>query len=322
LVEIAVLGAINWDINLFVKTFPKIGEEIPVKTFTEVPGGKAANIAVAASRILGPGSVSVIGCLGRDQIAETQINALREEGVVTSAIKLVKGDTSGRAYILIDETGHNMILTIFGANLKFSPEFLECPTIKTFLQSAKIITIIDSPIETIKKVTSMCCKEEKIVAWDAGVWSALGIKPLKKILQKIDYLIINEVEIKNLTGIENPLASWKILSKINNDIKLIAKLGSSGCVIIGSNKIMRINGINLRQLKLKVVNTAGCGDAFTGVFVASKVENFSDKEALKRANLAGALKATKWETRGSPVRSELEHFLNLLNKKKLVNCSN
>lgn len=92
-------------------------------------------------------------------------------------------------------------------------------------------------------------------------------------------------------------------------------------MIIGSNKIMRINGINLRQLKLKVVNTAGCGDAFTGVFVASKVENFSDKEALKRANLAGALKATKWETRGSPVRSELEHFLNLLNKKKLVNGS-
>jgi ribokinase len=314
LVKITVLGAINWDITLYVKTFPKIGEEIPVNTLVEVPGGKAANIAVAASRILGADSVSIIGCLGRDQIAETQIKTLRDEGVVTSAIKLVKGDTSGRAYILVDKTGNNMIITLFGANLRLSPDFLECPTTKTLLQSAKIITIIDPPIKTIKKVTSRYSNAEKIIVWDAGVWSALGVKPLKKILQKIDYLIINEVEIKNLTGIGNPLASWKILSKINKDIKLITKLGSRGCVIIGSNKLIRINGVNLRQLKLKAVNTAGCGDAFTGVFVASKIENLSDEESLKRANLAGALKATKRETRGSPVRSELEHFLNLLKK--------
>ena len=186
LVKITVLGAINWDVNLYVKSFPKIGEEIPVKTLFEVPGGKAANIAVAASRILGADSVSIISCLGRDQIAETQIKTLRDEGVVTSAIKLVKGDTSGRAYILIDETGNNMILTLFGANLKLSPDFLEYPTTKTLLQRTKIIVIVDSPLKTIKKVTSTYNNAEKTIVWDAGVWSALGIKPLKKILQKID----------------------------------------------------------------------------------------------------------------------------------------
>jgi len=31
LIAVAVLGAINWDINLFVKRFPEVGEEVAVE---------------------------------------------------------------------------------------------------------------------------------------------------------------------------------------------------------------------------------------------------------------------------------------------------
>ncbi len=40
LVKICVVGAINWDINLFVERFPEIGEEVPVEKISRVPGGK------------------------------------------------------------------------------------------------------------------------------------------------------------------------------------------------------------------------------------------------------------------------------------------
>jgi len=39
----------------------------------------------------------------------------------------------------------------------------------------------------------------------------------------------------------------------------------------------------------------------------------SDEEALQWANWAGALKATKTETRGSPTRSELEKWVSRAN---------
>ena len=60
---------------------------------------------------------------------------------------------------------------------------------------------------------------------------------------------------------------------------------------------------------LKVVNTVGCGDAFLGAFVAALSEGLSELEALKWGNCAGGLKATKFETRGSPNRETLVRYL-------------
>ncbi|MDH5440609.1 MAG: carbohydrate kinase family protein, partial [Candidatus Bathyarchaeota archaeon] len=152
-------------------------------------------------------------------------------------------------------------------------------------------------------------KEGKTVVWDAGVRSVLGVERLKEILEKVDYIVINEVELKNLTGESDPSNAWRILSRINNNIRLVAKLGNRGCMMITSDEAARVEAVDLERLGLKVVNTVGCGDAFLGVFIASKAEGFGDKEALERANLAGALKATKQETRGSPSKDELERYL-------------
>jgi len=309
LVDVTVLGAVNLDINLFVKRFPEIGEEVPVERTTRVPGGKAANVAVAAARILGKDRASVIGCLGRDTIAETQIKILKEEGVVTSGIKLLDGEESGQAYIIIDEAGRNVINTYFGANLKLSPDTLNTPRVSSLLRQASTITIIDPPIQTIRKAVSIGRKEGKTVVWDAGVRSVLGVERLKGILENVDYIVINEVELNNLTGESDPSAAWRTLSKIDSDIRLVAKLGGRGCMMITPDEAFNISAVNLESLGLKVVNTVGCGDAFLGVFIASKAEGLGDKEALERANLAGALKATKQETRGSPSKDELEKYL-------------
>jgi len=70
-----------------------------------------------------------------------------------------------------------------------------------------------------------------------------------------------------------------------------------------------VPGIDLEKLGLKAVNTVGCGDAFLGMFAAQKSLGLDDEECIERANLAGALKATKPETRGSPTRTEFEKYL-------------
>jgi len=318
LVEVTVLGAVNWDINLFVKRFPEIGEEVPVERITRVPGGKAANVAVAAARILGKGRASVIGCLGRDTIAETQTKILKDEGIVTSGIKLLDGEDSGQAYIIIDEGGRNVINTFFGANLKLLPDILNTPEVSSLLRQAPTITVIDPPIQTIRQAVSIGRKEGKTVVWDAGVRSVLGVERLKEILENVDYIVINEVELKNLTGESDPSTAWGALSKINSNIRLVAKLGSLGCMMITPDRADRVEAIDLERIGLKVVNTVGCGDAFLGVFIASKAEGSSDNEALERANLAGALKATKQETRGSPSKDELKKYLEFAQSAKAI----
>lgn len=46
--------------------------------------------------------------------------------------------------------------------------------------------------------------------------------------------------------------------------------------------------------------------AFVGTFAAYILLGFEFEECLRRANIAGALKATRMETRGSPTREEIE----------------
>jgi ribokinase len=309
LVKTCVIGAINWDINLFVERFPEIGEEVPVEKITRVPGGKAANVAVASARILGPEQVALIGCLGNDSIAEQQINILKSESVVVSGIKSIQNAESGQAYILIDRNGRNIINTMFGANLKLTPNDLQEKATLNLIMESSIITLIDPPFETIEAASTLARKKGKIVFWDAGVRSVLTIKKLGEILKNLNYLVINQVEVKNLTEEQEPVKAWAKLSTVNNRLRLIVKLGEKGCSLISSEQIVTVPGIDLEKLGLKVVNTVGCGDAFLGIFVASKSQGLSDKECLEQANLAGALKATKPETRGSPTKQEFEKYL-------------
>jgi len=309
MVRICVSGAINWDINLFVERFPEVGEEVPVRRITRVPGGKAANVAVASARILGQGQAALIGCLGKDSIAEQQIGILKGEGVVVSGIKSVEDAESGQAYIIIDKDGRNVINTLFGANLKLSPEDLSRPEISDLLRECSIVTLIDPPIETIESAASLAKKHRKTVAWDAGVRSVLGIENLERVLENLDYLVLNQVEVKNLTGERDPAKAWERLSTVNRSLKLIVKLGERGCSLISREQMILVPGLDLKEVGLNVVNTVGCGDAFLGVFVACKSQGVQDSEALERANLAGALKATKAETRGSPARDELDRYL-------------
>jgi ribokinase len=316
--KICVAGAINWDINLFVEKFPEIGEEIPVKKVTRVPGGKAANVAVASARILGPGQTALLGCLGKDAIAEQQMKILKDEGVDVSGVKMSEEAESGQAYIIIDEDGRNVINTLFGANLQLLPKDLQNERISRMLMKASIFTLVDPPIETIEAAASTARKHGKTVVWDAGVRSVLGVEKLKALLKSLDYLVLNQVEVKNLTGRQDVVEAWQRLSSVNSQLKIIVKLGEKGCSLIGADQSMNVPGVNLMKLGLQAVNTVGCGDAFLGVFVASKAQGLTDQESLERANLAGALKAARAETRGSPTRLELESYLNFMQKARVV----
>jgi len=127
LLKALVIGAINWDINLFVKEFPRGGEEVVVTRIARVPGGKAGNVAVAAARLLGRGRIALIGGLGKDSIASEHVRIFEQEGVVVSGLKFNENIESGQAYIVIDGKGENIIHTYFGANASVTPEDLNAP---------------------------------------------------------------------------------------------------------------------------------------------------------------------------------------------------
>jgi len=310
--DVAVIGAINWDINMFVNRFARVGEEVPVKQIARVPGGKAANVAVASARILGPGKVALLGALGRDEIGKRQIEILSGEGVDTSGIKLSHTAESGQAYILIDSVGRNYINTLFGANLEISPADLSSTERLSIIRATRVVVIMDPPLATAEKMAELAREEGATVVWDAGVRATQKLEVLSKTLASTDYFVLNEVEAENLTRSRSPSDVFSALSKVNRNLKLVLKFGERGCMLASGSGVVRVPGVDLERLGMKVVNTTGAGDAFLGSFAASKAMGRSDPEALSRANAAGAVKVTLAETRlvveRERLRSLIERF--------------
>jgi ribokinase len=309
LVRTVVIGAINWDINLFVKSFPQPGEEVVVKRITRVPGGKAGNVAVATARLLGRNQSAILGTLGKDTVASEQVRTFQEEGVVTSGLKFSQDDESGQAYIIIDEKGENMIHSYRGANSSVTPQDLDDPARVELISQAAVITIMDPPFETSLKLASTAKKLEKTVAWDPSVMSELGMKRVHGLLENVDYVAANEIEIAHLTGTKIPREAARKLAKAYPTLKVIAKVGAKGCMLYQNSRKIICKGFDLRSHGLKATSTVGCGDAFLGAFVAALSEGRSDQDALEWGNCAAALKATRPEARGSPDRETLMKYL-------------
>ena len=141
--KILVCGAINWDTTLFVDRFPNPGEEVRVMKVISVPGGKAANTAVAAVKILGANRVGVIGMVGVDDIGERQIKVLQNEGIETALIFRHEGMLSGQAYVIVDSKGEDVILTHQAANLAIRPEHVVRPEVLSAIDKSSTIIVID-----------------------------------------------------------------------------------------------------------------------------------------------------------------------------------
>jgi ribokinase len=314
--DLLCCGAINWDINLFMERLPKTGEEVPVQNIQRVSGGTAANVAVAAARILGPNKVSFIGALGDDEIGRKQLSILDAEGVDSSGVLIVDGEESGQAYITIGSSGENEIHTLFGANLCLTRQSLLDSDRISIIKDVDVAVIMDPPLETAESLAALCSKYGSAVIWDPGVYADLGFEALSSTLEHVDYFILNELEYENFLGTSDPSEVNSILTKEFADIKGIIKRGSQGCFICGSgfDGPLSVTAVPLEKLNMRVVNTVGCGDAFIGAFASAKIRGLNDVESLKYGCAAGSFKATRMETRGGPTSEELIEIIRVWDK--------
>jgi ribokinase len=303
-----VSGAINWDTSVFVDKFPEPKEEVKAKKVMGVPGGKGANVAIASVRILGPNRVGLIGALGHDEIAERQLRILNEEGIDTSSVKRIRNANSGQAYVIIDDTGENFIITHKAANHMITANMINEEVTLNAIGGCNVITVIDPPLEVAQAIIMQGRNCNKTVIWSPALLVRNGFERLEDTLFKVDYIILNESEARILINTEDAMKACVMLSERMKGKKVVGTLGSKGCLFCSDGKVAKVPTPNPFDLGMRVVNTVGAGDAFLGAFSALRAKSYDDIEALFMANIAGALKTTKEETRGSPNYEEIKRF--------------
>ena len=317
-----VSGAINWDMSIFVDKFPNPKEEVKAKKIISMPGGKGANIAVASARILGANSVGLIGALGDDELADRQLEVLKEEGIDITLIKRIQNVNSGQAFEVIDRKGENFIITYKAANHMITAKMINDAVFDKSLKECKLITVTDPPLQVAGIIIFRASDLHRLIVWSPAMLVRNGFHKIKEIIQKTDYLILNEPETRILAGMIDIKKACSMLSAKMDGKKVIGTMGARGCILCWQNKIATIPTPAPLDLNLEIVNTVGAGDAFAGVFSALKIEGVDDLESLFMANVAGLLKSTREETRGSPRYKEIRQCLDDKHVRKMYNKIN
>ena len=272
------------------------------------PGGKGSNQAVAAAKA--GGKVSFISKIGNDQYGQTALQMYKESNIDSSNVIVSEEYTTGAAGIMVNkQTGENAITVIPGAAGKITKEDIDQAS-NTIKQSSIFLTQLEAPTEIVEYAIE--------IANSHKVTTILNPAPARKLsyktFQLIDYFTPNETEAsfyvnhKIETQDDAKKAANQLLDKGVGNI--IITLGDKGAYFANRNENFHVNAFDLKN---KVIDTTGAGDAFNAGFAVRLSEGKNVKDAIQFANAVAGLSTTKIGTAKSmPNRLEIDSLNNYI----------
>ena len=286
--DISVLGIFVADISFSGPKIPAIGETILGNKYNVGPGGKGCNQAVAIARL--GAKVNFISKIGKDSYGELALKTLTKNKINTESVIQDENLQTGVAGILVDKnSGKNAINVIVGA-----PSTLKVTEIDKNIDIIKNSKIFLTQLEVPKDVTLHCLK----IAKENGCLTILNPAPASEITKefynKIDYFTPNETEAEFYFGkkIENynqakEAGDFFIKKGVKNSI---ITLGDKGIYFTNQSSNFSMPALDLRN---KVKDTTGAGDAFSGALASGLEKKMDIKECLKFAIKVSGISTTK-----------------------------
>lgn len=297
---VTVIGSINLDRTIRVKNMPKPGETIHTKEIFSAGGGKGANQAVAAQR--SGAKTHFIGAVGDDDAGKTMLDLLTQEKINLAGITKMTKQSTGQAYVTVDDAGENQIMIHGGANMAFTPD--DVAAHRDIIEASDFVvaqfeSAVDSTVEAFK------------IAQAAGVKTILNPAPAMKkvpaeLLAVTDMIVPNETETETLTGIA--ITDEASMMKAS---AALHELGISAVIItIGSKgAFYDINGRHgvIPAFKVEAVDTTSAGDTFIGAMSSVLDKDFSNLEdAIRYGNRASSIAVQRFGAQPSiPYKNEI-----------------
>ena len=275
--KILNFGSLNLDYVYRVPRFLAPGETMAASSVDVVPGGKGLNQSIALSRA--GAKVYHAGTVGTGSSMLTEL--LTENGVDLTWLKHSE-HIQGNAVIQVVPSGENAILLCGGSNREITPEQVQ-ETMECF--GAGDWLVLQNEVS--------CLAEMVQAAGKRGMHVVLNPSPFEEQLLKldfglIDWLFINEVEGKQMTGFDEPDKILADLRKKYPQMKIVLTLGSMGAVCDTPSERMF-----QPVFRVRVTDTTAAGDTFTGYMIASYTQGYPLKACMERAAAAAAISVSR-----------------------------
>ncbi len=276
---VVIVGSLNADLFVEVAALPRPGETVRGSDLIVRPGGKGANQAAAAG-LLGA-DVTLIGAVGADDHGRLLLSAAESAGVRTGRIRSVDVAT-GTAMITVDGAGENTIIISPGANARLSADDARAGIDD---RTAVVGLCLEIEAETVAAAVAR--------AREVAATVVLNLSPYRRVdpevLAGVDVLLVNEIELEQLVGAFDELA--EALGRLTDAGigRTVVTLGDAGAAILDA-----ATGTSRRVAspEVEVVDTTGCGDAFTGALIGRLAAGDELLAAVETAVRVGAYAAT------------------------------
>ncbi|MCP1572729.1 ribokinase [Herbaspirillum rubrisubalbicans] len=296
---IVIIGSVNMDLVLRVPRMPMPGETLAGDKFMTIPGGKGANQAVACARLAAPGTaVAMVACVGDDAFGTQMRHSITACGIDDRYIDEVAGEATGIASIMVDAQAQNSIVIAAGANGRLDVERIE--RARPLIEQASIVLLqLEVPMATVIHSIELAHALGKTVVLNPAPAQALP----RELLQKIDYLILNEIEAAMLAEQQSediPLLADKLHALgARNVVVTLGEKGVYGSFADGQQR-------HLPARKVQAVDTTAAGDTFIGGFIGAIAQGRDQFDAIAYAQAAAALSVTRVGAQTSiPTRDEV-----------------
>jgi ribokinase len=246
----------------------------------ESGGGQSANTAVALARM--GFRCGFIGKVGNDDPGDLLLDGM--ENIDKSRIK--KGGNSGVCFCILDQNRERANVVFPGCNDTISISDSDVD----YSGKSKVIHLTSFCSEKVLESQEWLLENgpgKTIVTFDPGeIYSRLGIKRLKKMLQRTNILFATDDELKLMTD-KTPQESAKEIIDLGTDI-VVCKMAERGSMIITDKSIMQVPITRVE----KVVDKTGAGDVYAAGFIAGMLLKLPLESCGKLASATSALSIT------------------------------
>tara|TARA_B110000438_G_C15784284_1_gene637681 strand:- start:419 stop:1324 length:906 start_codon:yes stop_codon:yes gene_type:complete len=284
---VLVIGSINFDLTQTGDKFPEIGETLIAKSSYLGIGGKGANQAVSASRLVTNSRVELIGCVGSDYFGKIIQSQLKKENLKISNIRTIANEQTGNAIIFIDKDQNNQICVHIGANSKCGQ--IEIDYFKKNISTTSVLVLQhEIPVEINRTLLKEAKKNNVLTILDPGPY----IKDSEYLIDYfnyVDYLTPNLNEAESLLNEKIKIGDELIAAKKIKDMgpkNVIITLGGRGLVACGQENIF------IPALTVNTVDPVGSGDCFNGALSVKLSEGAPLIEALHFSQKAASISTT------------------------------
>lgn len=249
----------------------------------ELVGGSATFAALASSLASHGAPVHLVGVVGAD-FPQTMLDALAERKIETNGVQVVPGGKTFRWHgeYTADLSSRRSIDTQLNVFADFAPE------IPAAQRSPRLVLLGNIHPALQSKVLDQLTGTELVVADTMNFWIHGEPAALKALLSRVDLLVINEEEARDLSGERHLARVGRALLGLGPK-RVIVKQGEYGAFLFDSHGAFHAPAFPVER----VVDPTGAGDSFAGGMLGHlcTVPAVSDA-ALRRAVVYGSAVAS------------------------------